>query len=140
MTIKTVPRWQGDSIDECFRENPGNVDATFPSVDTTDSSVDATPTDPNPTPSSADPTNISVDATSLSVDASFIGVDAPYLGAGNYDSSDFASGSGKRRDVCETIRRRNFTANCANLFDGQCKRCKVLRKRDVGTRTHNLHG
>ena len=119
MTNKSVPHWQGDSSNERVRENSGNVDATFPSVDATFSSVDTTPTNPDPTPSSADPTNISVDATSLSVDASFIGVDAPYLGAGNFDSSDFASGSGKRRDVCETIRRRNFAADRANLFDGQ---------------------
>ena len=98
MTIKTVPRWQSDSIDECVRENPGNVDATFPSVDTTDSSVDATandvdatPTDPNPTPSSADATNISVDTTSLSVDASFTCVDAPSLGAGDYCSDEIDS-------------------------------------------------
>ena len=126
MTNKSVPHWQSDSSNERVCKNSGNADATFPSidatfpnVDTTDSSVDATPTNPDPTPSSADPTNISVDATSLSVDASFIGVDAPYLGAGNFDSSDFASGSGKRRDVCETIRRRNFAADRANLFDRQ---------------------
>ena len=131
MTNKRVPHWQNNSFNERVRASPVDVDATSPSVDTTDSSVDATaifvdatPTDPNPTPSSADPTNISVDATSLSVDASFIGVDAPYLGAGkrtsgNFDSSDFASGPGKRRNICETIRRRNFTADRANLFDGQ---------------------
>ena len=126
MTNKSVPHWQSDSSNERVRKNSGNVDATFPSVDatirsvdTTDSSVDATPTNPDPTPSSADPTNISVDATSLSVDASFIGVDAPYLGAGNFETSDFASGPRKRRDVCETIRRRTFAADRANLFDRQ---------------------
>ena len=109
MTNKTVPHWQSDSTNERVRENSGNVDATFPSVDATFSSVDTTPTNPDPTPSSADPTNISVDATSLSVDASFIGVDAPYLGAGKcssgeFDSSNFISGPGKRRNVCKTFR------------------------------------
>ena len=131
MTIKRVPYWQNNSFNEQVRASPVDVDATSPSVDTTDSSVDATaifvdatPTDPNPTLSSADATNISVDTTSLSVDASFTCVDAPSLGAGNcyrdeFDSTNFFSEPGGRRNVRKTIRRRKFAADRANLFDRQ---------------------